>query len=53
VYNALSDGRRFRALAVIDEFSRECLAIEVGASLTEPLQHPVTRSPGLRGTSQP
>ena len=27
-------GARFRALTVIDEFSRECLAIEVGASLT-------------------
>ena len=34
VHDALSDGRRFRALTVIDEFSRECLAIEVGASLT-------------------
>lgn len=34
VHDALNDGRRFRALTVIDEFSRECLAIEVGASLT-------------------
>lgn len=34
VHDALSDGRRFRALTVIDEFSRESLAIEVGASLT-------------------
>jgi putative transposase len=34
VHDALSDGRRFRALTAIDEFSRECLAIEVGASLT-------------------
>ena len=33
VHDALSDGRRFRALTVIDEFSRECLAIEVDASL--------------------
>lgn len=33
VHDALSDGRRFRALNVIDEFSRECLAIEVGTSL--------------------
>jgi len=33
VHDALSDGRRFRALTVIDEYSRECLAIEVGASL--------------------
>jgi transposase InsO family protein len=34
VHDALSDGRRFRALTVIDELSRECLVIEVGASLT-------------------
>jgi putative transposase len=33
VHDGLSDGRRFRALTVIDEFSRECLAIEVGAAL--------------------
>jgi putative transposase len=33
VHDALSDGRRFRALTVIDEFSRESLAIEVDASL--------------------
>jgi putative transposase len=31
--DAFSDGRKFRVLNVIDEFSRECLAIEVGASL--------------------
>jgi putative transposase len=34
VHDALIDGRRFRALTVIDEFSRECLAIEVDTSLT-------------------
>jgi len=34
VHDALSDGRRFRALTAIDEFSRECLAIEVDVSLT-------------------
>jgi putative transposase len=34
VHDALLDGRRFRALVVIDEWSRECLAIEVDASLT-------------------
>ena len=34
VHDGLFDGRRFRALTVIDEFSRECLAIEVGTSLT-------------------
>jgi putative transposase len=34
VHDALFGGRRFRALVVIDEWSRECLAIEVDASLT-------------------
>src|SRR5579863_3430671 len=27
VHDGLSDGRRFRALTVIDEYSQECLAI--------------------------
>ena len=31
---ALADGRRFRLLNVVDDFTRECLAIEVGRSLT-------------------
>ena len=31
--DAFSDGRRFRVFNVIDDFSRECLAIEVGTSL--------------------
>jgi len=34
VHDSLLDGRRFRALAVIDEWSRESLAIEVDVSLT-------------------
>lgn len=34
VHDGMNDGRRFRVLTVIDEFSRECLAIEVDASLT-------------------
>lgn len=29
----LFNGRRFRALTVIDDFSRECLAIHTGKSL--------------------
>jgi len=33
VSDALFDGRRFRALTVVDNFSRECLAIVVGQSL--------------------
>ena len=31
--DALADGRRFRVFNVIDDFTRECLAIEVGMSL--------------------
>jgi putative transposase len=34
VHDSLLDGRRFRALTVIDEWSRECLAIEADLSLT-------------------
>ena len=33
VADQLADGRRFRALTVVDVFTRECLAIEVGQSL--------------------
>ena len=33
VADALFDGRRLRALTVVDNYSRECLAIEVGQSL--------------------
>ncbi|BBU55319.1 hypothetical protein KU6B_15840 [Mameliella alba] len=33
VSDSLSDGRRFRGLCVIDDFSRECLAAVVDASL--------------------
>jgi putative transposase len=33
VADALFDGRRFRALTVVDNYSRECLAIRVGQSL--------------------
>lgn len=31
--DSLADGRKFRVLNVLDEFSRECLAIEVNTSL--------------------
>ncbi len=34
VSDTLADGRRFRALTVIDEFTRECVAIEVDTSLS-------------------
>jgi transposase InsO family protein len=33
VADQVSDSRRFRALTVVDVFTRECLAIEVGQSL--------------------
>jgi putative transposase len=33
VSDALFDGRRLRALAVVDNYTRECLAIDVGQSL--------------------
>jgi putative transposase len=33
VSDALFDGRRLRALTVVDHYTRECLAIEVGQSL--------------------
>lgn len=33
VSDALFNGRRFRALAVVDNYSRECLAIHVGRAI--------------------
>lgn len=33
VVDALFDGRRVRALTVVDNYTRECLAIKVGQSL--------------------
>jgi len=33
VSDALSDGRKFRSLNIVDEFNRECLAAEVDTSL--------------------
>ena len=36
VSDALADGRRFRVLAIVDDFTRECLAIDVGPGLAEP-----------------
>ena len=31
---ALSSGRRFRMLNIVDDYTRECLSIEVGTSLS-------------------
>lgn len=36
VADQLFDGRRFRALTVVDNFSRKCLAIHIGQSLKGP-----------------
>ena len=33
VSDTLSDGRRFRILAIVDDFSRECLTLVVDTSL--------------------
>lgn len=33
VVDQVADGRRFRALTVVDLYTRECLAIEIGQSL--------------------
>ena len=33
VADQLIDGRRFRGLTIVDVYTRECLAIEVGQSL--------------------
>lgn len=34
VADSLFDGRRFRALTIVDNYSHECLAIEAGQSIT-------------------
>jgi putative transposase len=34
IHDSLRDGRRFRVLTVVDDFSRECPAIAVGTSIS-------------------
>jgi len=34
VHDQLSDGRRFRILAIVDDFTRECLALVANTSLS-------------------
>jgi putative transposase len=34
IHDVLADGRRFRILSVVDDYSRECLALEVDTSIT-------------------
>lgn len=36
LHDRLADGRAFKTLSILDEFSRECLAIQVGHSLRAP-----------------
>jgi transposase InsO family protein len=51
--HALFDGRRVRALTVVDDYSRESLAIEVGQSITgEQVVAVMTRLAALRGVPQ-
>jgi putative transposase len=51
VADALFDGRHFRALTVVDNYTRECLAIEVGRSLKgEDVVRTLSRIAIVRGT---
>lgn len=34
MYDRTRDGRAFRMLTILDEYSRECLAIDVGRKFT-------------------
>ena len=50
VADALFDGRRLRALTVVDDYTRECLAIEVGPNLKgEDVVRTLTRITAGRG----
>jgi putative transposase len=50
VADALFDGRRLRALTLVDNYTRECLAIEVGQSLKgEDVVRTLTRITASRG----
>jgi putative transposase len=50
VADALFDGRRLRALTVVDNYTRECLAIDVGSSLKgEDVVNALARIVAVRG----
>ncbi|KGD40666.1 HTH-like domain protein [Burkholderia pseudomallei] len=50
VADSLFDGRRLRTLTVVDNYTRECLAIEVGQSLKgEHVVEALTRITAMRG----
>jgi putative transposase len=44
--DTLADGLHFRTLNIVDDFTRECVAIEVDRSLPGPACHAGPRSPG-------
>lgn len=51
VSDALFDGRRFRALTIVDNYSRQCLEIEIGQSLkAEDVVRVMQRIKLVRGT---
>jgi putative transposase len=53
VADALFDGRRLRALTIVDNYTRECLAIEVGQRLTgEDVAATLNRIKAVRGLPQ-
>jgi putative transposase len=53
VADALFDGRRLRALTVVDNYTRECLAIDVGQRLTgEDVVQSLNRISARRGLPQ-
>jgi len=50
VADGLFDGRRLRALTVVDNYTRECLAIDVGSSLKgEDVVNALVRIVAVRG----
>jgi transposase InsO family protein len=51
VSDAFTDGRRFRVLAVIDDYTRECLVLIADTSLSGARLPPAIRT-DLDGTSQ-
>jgi putative transposase len=53
VADALFDGRRLRALTIVDNYTRECLAIDVGQRLTgEDVVATLNRIKAVRGLPQ-
>ena len=53
VTDSLFNGRRFRALTIVDKFSRECLAIEVGQHIRGgDVVSVLNRIAGVSGTPQ-